>query len=233
MVYFVEASSLNYLKSSLGHRERLRFARQSTAISGLSLNPYSKNPLKIVQNLVKRQGVLRLRSNLVIWHDTINNSLTKHRSNYNPLTNKFHPLTPSQLVEELRHLNNTHKIEAIVYTRREGTRDIYDELNSSGILVIDAIRDLISSRKRKDIQLKYEIAKVHPDIVIEKRLVNTIIRNKSDLTGLKKSRKKRLSYKNNKKSRIESDQSTKESNKKLSKKQKDRLKKRIALGLQK
>ena len=83
---------------------------------------------------------------------------------------------------------------------------ISEELKSCVILVIDVIKDLISSRKRKNIYLKHEIAKNHPDIAIEKRVVNSIIRNRADLTGLKKSKKKRLSYKKNKDTRIKSDQ---------------------------
>ena len=57
--------------------------------------------------------------------------------------------------------------------------------------------------------------------------------NRADLTGLKKSKKKKLSYKKNKDTRNNIDQTDNDKSKqKLNKRQKERLRKRKALGLQ-
>ena len=90
----------------------------------------------------------RDKNRLVIWHDVLNNSLSRHRSNNNK------PLTPSQLIAVLEEYQE--RIEAIVYCPREGTPDIYDQLKRSTLVTIHIVKDLVSKRKQKDSSLPKE-----------------------------------------------------------------------------
>ena len=83
-----------------------------------------------------------------IWHDVLNNSLSRHRKNNNK------PLTPSQLIAVLEEYQE--HIEAIVYFPREGTPDIYDQLKRSTLVTIHIVKDIVSKRKRKDSSLPKE-----------------------------------------------------------------------------
>ena len=51
-----------------------------------------------------------IEKNFIIWHDVINNSLSKHRSNND------NPLTPENLIKLLKEYKN--KISAIIYVHR-------------------------------------------------------------------------------------------------------------------
>ena len=52
-----------------------------------------------------------IEKNVIIWHDVINDSLSKHRSNND------NPFTPESLIEILKEYKN--KISAIVYIHRQ------------------------------------------------------------------------------------------------------------------
>ena len=80
----------------------------------------------------------RDKKRLVIWHDVVNNSLSRHRSNNNK------PLTPSQLIAVLEEYQEC--IEAIVYCPREGTPDIYDQLKRRTLITIHIVKDIVSKR---------------------------------------------------------------------------------------
>ena len=82
MVFIVGASSLKHAIEILPPREKRYLAKFVTAVSSMSLNPntFPKRPLIDLSHLLER-GYLRQNTNLVIWHDVINNSLTKHQSN--------------------------------------------------------------------------------------------------------------------------------------------------------
>ena len=77
MVYVKGASSLKNAVSAIYYKSKKEYEKRVTAISGLSLNPLSSNPLKNLQNLL-RKGSLAKQQNLIIWHDIINNSLSVH-----------------------------------------------------------------------------------------------------------------------------------------------------------
>ena len=72
---------------------------------------------------------------VVIWHDAINNSLTKFTTNTRPLTSH-------ELIQQL--LSYKHRVAAIVYGHRVGTPHIYKWLFRSPILVLSVVEDLIS-----------------------------------------------------------------------------------------
>ena len=91
-----------------------------------------------------RGGCLKSEQ-IVLWHDVINNSLTKHPKKYNT------KCTIDQIQGILRKFQP--RIRAIAYTRRLGTPFIFDDLRKQDILVIDVIKQLIPKQKAKDFDL--------------------------------------------------------------------------------
>ena len=87
----------------------------------------------------------RDKNRLVIWHDDVNNSLSRHRSNNNK------PFTPLQLIAVLEMYQE--QIETIVCRPREGTLDIYNQLKRSTLVTIHIVKHILSSRKQKDLIL--------------------------------------------------------------------------------
>ena len=79
-----------------------------------------------------------IEKNFIIWHDVINNSLSKHRSNND------NPLTPESLIKILKEYKN--KISAIIYVHRQNTPKIYGRLVETGILTINVTKHLISKK---------------------------------------------------------------------------------------
>ena len=88
MVFIVGASSVDHALDTLNPENRKTLEEKIFSIPGLSLNPNTKNPQKIVQNLLSKD--LAEKTDIVIWHDVLNNSISKHESN------NFRPLTVSQ-----------------------------------------------------------------------------------------------------------------------------------------
>ena len=134
MIYLVGASCLYHLIHKKEHKERNRYHRISTSIPGLSVN---YNTRKTVQDLLKNKLALRNRNRIVIWHDVINNSITEHKSNWCAAKNCYRPLNSNELVDTLKEINKNKQIEAIVYTRRQGTPDLSVTLRKTGILILE------------------------------------------------------------------------------------------------
>ena len=88
------------------------------SIPGLSLNPNTKNPKKIVQNLLSKD--LKDKKDIVICYDVLNNSISKHDSK------NCRSLTVLDLVETLKNLQD--KLCALVYCQRNRTSYIFEEL---------------------------------------------------------------------------------------------------------
>ena len=84
----------------------------------------------------------RDKKRLVIWHNVVNNSLSRHRSNNNK------PLIASQRIAVLEEYQE--RVEAIVYCPREGNPDIYDQLKRCILITILIVKDIVSKRKQKD-----------------------------------------------------------------------------------
>ena len=102
------------------------------------------------------------RNNPVIWHDAINKSISRHRSNNN------RELSSEQFVNLL--LRYRTKICAIVYCRRNGTEDMEEILISIGILVLNVVKDFISKRKAKNQALIENYKELHQPPSLELRL---------------------------------------------------------------
>ena len=129
------------------------------------------------------------RKDLVIWHDAINNSISKHRSNNN------RSLSTDQLKSLL--LRYKENITAIVYCRRNGTDNIEKELKKTGILVLNIVEDFISKRKAKDQILIEKYKELHQPPSLELKTLLLLRRYSADLSTLgAKKKRNRLSPKN-------------------------------------
>ena len=138
MVVIIGAGSLCRTLDSIPYKTKKLFVRSCFSVPGLSFNDKAINRHKILQNLLTR-GSLSKVNNIIIWHDVINNSISPHRSN------NYQPSSIDQLIENLLLFKD--RIKAIVYCRRLGTGNIKRRLFSSQIIIIDAVRKLISHKK--------------------------------------------------------------------------------------
>ena len=91
MVFIIAASSLHHALETFSPEEKDRYKEKDFSIPGLSLNPHTKNPQKIVQNLLSKD--LKDKNNIVISHDVINNSISRQDSN------NFNALSVHDLIE--------------------------------------------------------------------------------------------------------------------------------------
>ena len=78
MVLLVGASCMDNAYRNLSYTTRKRLKKDIIAIRGLSLNPKSINPQKILQNLLKK-GFLESKK-IITCHDVVSNTICKHRS---------------------------------------------------------------------------------------------------------------------------------------------------------
>ena len=90
MVFILAASSLHHAIKTLPQAIQDHFKKGVYALSGLSFSPNAMKVRKTAQ--FQLSHFFRDKKRLVIWHDVVNNSLSRHRSNNNK------PLTPSQLI---------------------------------------------------------------------------------------------------------------------------------------
>ena len=143
MVFILAASSLHHVLETLSPEQKDRFKDKTYTIPGLSLNPNTKNPKKVVQNLLSKD--LKDKKDIVIWHDVLNNSISKHDSN------NFRALSVFDLIETLKNLQD--KLRALVYCQRNRTPYIFDELkvlqSDHNIKVFSIVKDFISVKKTK------------------------------------------------------------------------------------
>ena len=177
MVYIVGASSLKHAIENLFHREQRYLAKFVTAVSSLSLNPnisLERPPINL-SHLLER-GYLRQKTNLVIWHDVINNSLTKHKSN------AYTGLEASQLATIL--LIYKERIAAIVYCQRSGAHQIFEALRSTTIVVIRVTKNLIWRRRQQDNLLLHQYLQLHQKGLLDIRSLQLVLKYSSNLKVL-------------------------------------------------
>ena len=72
--------------------------------------------------------------NLILWHDLINNTLSPHS------INNYKPSTAQQVVTAMHQ--QREPIRAVIYCRRFGTADIFNQLLTTDILIIRADKKL-------------------------------------------------------------------------------------------
>ena len=174
MVLLVGASCFDNAYRNLSYTTRKRLKKDIIASRGLSLNPKSISPLKILQNLLKK-GFLESKK-IIIWHDVVSNSISKHRSNTD------NPCEIDKLLEILTGLKRN--IEAILYCRRLGSPNLFQQLKETGILILDVKRRLTSTRKRNNPDFSADVAAIHPQSITDIQLNRTVLENKDNLRSL-------------------------------------------------
>ena len=217
MVYIIEASSLKASTEVAPNKLKRVLSRISFATKGLSLNPKSiHNVLNL--NFLLEKGSLRNKKEIILWHDVLNNTITKHR-----LNNKKAETVPN-LIKTLR--KHSWRIKAIIYCQREGTRNIFEDLRKLDILVIPAGKKLISRRKQNGWWYQSNLQKIHPSTILEIKFLETILKRFINLESLvkkykplfrKRKSKKRSDRTNTKKSRPQKQKKNKKKNKKSKK----------------
>ena len=120
------AAAVNTLNGGVFKRRRCL-----TALPGLHLVRRSARfPCKTVEYQFHKHLRLHkhtLNFQIVLWRDTINNSITPNSSNF------YNPLSPKQLVEAIRAL--PCPVSAIVYCHRTNSPQSFDLLSRSFLTV--------------------------------------------------------------------------------------------------
>ena len=94
----------------------------------------------------------------MIWHEVINNSISRHRSN------NFNHVSGDKLVAILKGYRA--KIGNIVYCQRIGTKETFEKLKNSVIVTISIANHLISKGKAKDTRFRRQYLALHqPDVL--------------------------------------------------------------------
>ena len=188
MVFILAASSLHHAIETLTPDEKERYESKIFSIPGLSLNPNTKNPKKIVQNLLSKD--LKDKKDIVIWHDVLNNSISKHDSN------NFRALSVLDLIETLKNLQD--KLCALVYCQRNRTPYIFEELKvlqtDHYIKAFSIVKNFISVKKQKDPEILKQFKALHQSPELELKNLDLVLRKENQLsTIIDKSRPKRPS----------------------------------------
>ena len=153
-------------------RKKDHFKDKIYTIPGLSLNPNTKNPRKIVQNLFSKD--LKDKKDIVIWHDVLNNSISKHDSN------NFRALSELDLIEIVKNLQD--KLCALVYCQRNRTPYIFEELKvlqtDHCIKVFSIVKDFVSVKKQKDPEILKQFKALHQSPELELKNLDFVLRKK-------------------------------------------------------
>ena len=184
MVFIIAASSLHHSVNTLPLTLQKRLDDTFKAVPGLSFNLNANNRQKTVQYLLSNSPKCMIEKNFTIWHDVINNSFSKHRSNND------NPLTTESLIEILKEYKN--KTSAIIYVHHQNTPNVYGRLVETGILSINVTKHLISKRKASNKELIRKPKLIHPPAFLEVKKLRIIRRyfpNLSELINKVKNRR--------------------------------------------
>ena len=177
------AAAVNTLPGAVSQRHR-----HLTALPGLHLIQSSAEfPHKTLQHQLRlfqrfqSNNCQHCRPKIIIWHDVINNSLTRHSSNFDK------PLSPTALIQELHAL--PCEIAAIVYCQHKGSPDVFQLLRRS-FLVISPVRHLLSHRKQHNPDLVHQYSVFHLAVHLQLKIYFLLSQHLHQLTTLtrKKSR---------------------------------------------
>ena len=177
MIHIVGANCLSRAFEQLDKKQKTSLTSKITAIPSLSLNPNVNFQLKSLQFLLNN-GSLRSKNNLVLWHDIINNSLTKHKPN------GYKALHPKALVEILE--SYTSRISAFLYCHRTGAPDIFSTLRQIDIPIIRVTKNLVPKKKQQCVSLLLEYSKIHPQYYLELKSLSIVLRYSRNLQALSK-----------------------------------------------
>ena len=177
MVFIIGASSLRNTIVALPYHERRQFNGRTFSDGGLSFNSQNPDKKKVLHNLLNR-GSLSRKKNIVIWHDLINNTVTPYRRKNSP-SPVIPPLPIPNLLSILKSLKD--RIAAVVYIQRFEDPQILQNLRSTKIITIDAFKQLISHRNRKNKILICNLRILHPKIINEARLLIALWSSRQNL----------------------------------------------------
>ena len=197
MVHILGASSLSRVIEKFDYNSKRTLKKTITAIPGLSFNQNNKNDLKVIPTLLSkgRLSKISMKEKFIIWHDAVNNSLSRHASNFNT------GLTPKQLQRSLIHYE--HCISTIVYCKRSGTPDVFQKLCETGILTLNVKKSILSKRKSKNLFIIKDLARVHPTTKTDFTILSTSLDHAEELEKLvKKKRSKSCENKPSLKQRV-------------------------------
>ena len=76
------------------------------------------------------------------------------------------------------------QILAIVYCRREGTPDLFSQLLGTGVLIIPALKRLLSKSKQNDPGQLKENLKLHQSAELELKSLRLVVAHKESLSAL-------------------------------------------------
>ena len=151
-MFITAATLLHYVLRVLTPFSQKRVSQSCIAIFGLNFNHNAINVRKTC--LYQLDRYLSNRSDIVIRHDAVNNSISRHRENVTALI-------PNQLNKIL--LENKHIFHAVAYCKRLVTKDIYIKLIESGIQNISIVTFPISRRKQNLTEIWRKHSQLHQD----------------------------------------------------------------------
>ena len=188
MVFIVGASSVDHALDTLNFENRKTYKEKIFSNPGLSLNPNTKNPQKIVQNLLSKD--LAEKTDIIIWHDVLNNSISKHESNH------YRALTVPQLLDFLKFFEKktagSSVLPPIPYPNI--LPKLKENEKTTNIKVFSIVDDIISTRKQKDPDILKKLKALHQSPEIEIKHFDLSLRKESKLDAITdKSRPKRPS----------------------------------------
>ena len=184
-MFILGASSLSHAIRSLPWFIRKRLNRHILATPGLWFNQKKNIKRKTVQFILQRS--LRRRTDIIIWHDTLNKSLTQHRSN------NFTQVSPERLIKILLLFGN--QIQGVVHCTREGAPVIWDHiktLRTQGFQVATIVRDILPKQKSNDPEILTEYLQLHQKPLYKLRTLAVVKRVNGELNRFVQ-KKKRLS----------------------------------------
>ena len=139
-MYVKGASGLAGLFRKFSYAETRRYGPKIFAVVGLSFNQKANNRLKVLQTLL-RQGLLRGKRDIAIWHGVISNTVSAHS------TNNFQACSAEDLLPILSEFKD---IAAIVNLQRASEKiNMLRKLFQSKILILDVRRHLNPASKGK------------------------------------------------------------------------------------
>ena len=181
-MFIVAASSLHHAIQTLPKNSRKRLNTYVLAIPGATLQTFVRNRNKSLSFFL--QYPLRKTENIIHRHDIINNTISQHKSNF------YKPCSPQELIGSV--LKIKHRLSAISYCQRIGTPNVFQQLRSTGVLVIDLVNSLLPARQVRKQFFPETFRQLHQKANLELRTVTIIRRYQNQLHRFTK-KKTRLS----------------------------------------
>ena len=170
----VAASSLYHSLKDLEQKQRRETQQKVYAVPGHSLNPNILNRGKDLRVLLELQPLACKQ--IIIWHDVLNNSISSHRMNN---------YTPCPLDELLAYIQSKRRqMSCIVYCRRTGTPDIFEDLRKTEVIVKKITGSLISRRKRQNSAVLREHFQLHQSNELELKSLRVVLSHRDHVVGL-------------------------------------------------